>query len=330
MSVQTMTGLEKVAVLLKSLPGELVDKVMVHLPPKQAGLIAAEMEKLKTDAGLGGKLTAVLEEASGILSAPSTEKVEKPKPPASSVDIRVEDKPDEPPMPDPQTDPMKALASLPAELLALALDSENARTIALLINRIDIEVAGELYKRLSPAKRKEVSLRFTEQPIINEELMKRIAQGVVLKCRALRQSTTPDSTEPGGREKRVAALLRGLERAERAEMLTVLEQSDAELTGRVKALLYQFEDVLRMENPSVQKLLSEVDVKSLSQALRGAPTEVEIKILANLSKRAQSSLKEETELNGNLPSAKVKQARQTIVDAIQRLDERGDLVFIES
>jgi flagellar motor switch protein FliG len=196
------------------------------------------------------------------------------------------------------------------------------------MNSLDIEVAGQIYKRLSPQKRKEVSLRFTQQTNVGDELIKRIAQGVLKKCQALRDSTSTTG-EPGGREKRMAALLRELERAERMEMLTALEETDAQLTGRIKALLYQFEDILRMENLSVQKLLSEIDVKTLSLALRGAPTDIESKILSNLSKRAQESLKEEISLTGVVPPAKVRQARDVLVEAIQRLDQRGELVLID-
>jgi flagellar motor switch protein FliG len=172
-------------------------------------------------------------------------------------------------------------------------------------------------------------LRFTDQTVHPEELVKRIAQGVLKKCQALRDAPALASTEQGGREKRMAALLRELERAERMDLLTALEEADAELTGRVRALLYQFEDILRMENTSVQKLLSEVDVKSLALALRGAPAEIEAKILANLSKRAQESLREEISLTGTVPPPKVRAARQTLVEAIQRLDQRGELVLSE-
>ncbi len=198
------------------------------------------------------------------------------------------------------------------------------------MNCLDIEVASQIYKRLSPTKRREVSLRFTDQVPVGEDLLKRIAQGVLKKCQTLREaSPTGAPTEEGARETRIAALLRGLDRTERAELVAALEEADAELTGRVKALLYQFEDILRMENTSVQKLLSEVDVKSLAQALRGAPAEIEEKILANLSKRAQESLKEEVSLTGSVPAPKVRLARQTLVEAIQRLDQRGELVMTE-
>ena len=68
--------------------------------------------------------------------------------------------------------------------------------------------------------------------------------------------------------------------------------------GRVKALLYQFEDILRMENTSVQKLLAEMDMKSLALALRGAPPEIEDEDPGEPLQACQESLKEEIELTG--------------------------------
>jgi flagellar motor switch protein FliG len=353
MTAPTMTGLEKVAVLLKSLPAEVVNKVMRHLDSRHAGLVSSALAKLNERKDLDQSLAGVIDEAVSILGdgpRPKRQDTGTTKAPAAAatpakeaaVDIRVAGPPEEaapappqlppkPPAPGPEAsaDPLRALAALPSDLLALALDSESTRTISLLMNCLEMECAGQVYKRLSPAKRKEVSLRFTEQTVVGEELIKRIAQGVLKKCYALRDASASPTMEQGGREKRMAALLRGLERAERMEMLTALEQADAELTGRVKALLYQFEDVLRMENISVQKLLSEVDVKSLALALRGAPPEIEEKILTNLSKRAQESLREEISLTGVVPAPKVKAARNTLVEAIQRLDQRGELIINE-
>jgi flagellar motor switch protein FliG len=218
---------------------------------------------------------------------------------------------------------------MPADLLAQALENETTRTISLLMNYLEMEIAGQIYKRLTPAKRKEVSMRFTEQATIDDGLLRRIAQAVLKKCESLRATAVTGAVDPAKREKRMASLLRGLERAERMEMLGVLEQSDAELAGRIKSMLYQFEDVLRLQNISVQKLLTQVDTKSLAQALSDASPELREKLFTNLSKRAQEALKEEIELAGTVPSAKVRPAQQAIADAIQGLDQRGELLMIE-
>lgn len=352
---RVMTGLEKVAVLLKSLPAPVVEKVMRHLDARHAGLLSAELAKVDKRADLPQRLSNVLDEAVIMLGGahaggetvprfaegPSAAGPKSAPPATPTVDIRIGGGPEEmaPAVPAPPAkpalpwpaanlDPLRALAVVPPELLAGALDTESARTVSLLMDCLEIEVAGQIYKRLSPPKRKEVSLRFTQQTVVGEELVKRIAQGVLKKCQTLRDAAASPAAEQGGREKRMAALLRELERADRLEMLTALGESDAELTARIKALLYQFEDILCMENLSVQKMLSEVDVKSLALALRGAPEDIESKILTNLSKRAQESLKEEISLMGSVPAAKVRTARQTIEEAIQRLDQRGELMMI--
>ena len=279
-------------VLLKRLDPDVVTKVLRFLDPRHAGLVQTQMAKLDSQGDLSQKMAGIVDEAVQILehdtrppSAPAVAaKVDGKNQPAKAavvperghgVDIRVggapEPQPAAPPAPAPlpidaSADPLRVLAELPAELLASALNTENARTTSLLMNCLDIEVASQIYKRLSPTKRREVSLRFTDQVPVGEDLLKRIAQGVLKKCQTLREaSPTGAPTEEGAREKRIAALLRGLDRTDCAELVAALEEADAELTGRVKALLYQFEDILRMENTSVQKLLSEVDVKSLAQ-----------------------------------------------------------------
>jgi flagellar motor switch protein FliG len=347
MAAPSMTGLEKVAVLLKKLPQEVVDKVMRHLDPRHAGMVWSQLAKLdeqKAQNDLTQQLAGVLDEAVQMLE----KDVESGKGPGGKpsgkgangkkagqgVDVRVDGKHESPPAPPPtaaeiQADPIRALETQPSELLAAALNTENARTCSLLMNRMDIDAAAKIYKRLTPAKRREVSVRFTDLTTIGDELVKRIAQGVLKKCATLREVSSSSANEDGVREMRLATLLRSLERTERQELIGVMEEADAELIGRVKTLLYQFEDILRLENQSVQKLLSEVDIKSLSQALQGAPPEIEEKILTNLSKRAQESLKEEISLTGKVPAPKIKQARQTMLEALQRLDLRGELVMTE-
>mgnify|MGYP002784809244 CR=1 FL=1 len=332
-----LNGLQKAAVLLNNLPPEVVQ----HMEPKQASRVMAELKAVAERPDLKQELSRVLDEATAVLVA---DQASPPKPPPK-VDVRVgevEKKLAPPPTTSAATsapplaivnadpnDPLKALAAMTPEVLALALEAESTRTVALLMDRLEVDAAAAIYKRLSPAKRKEVSMRFTEQAPVGDDLVRRIALAVLMKCRTLAEQAPPKPNEQDEREKRMAGLLRGLERAERLEMLAALEQNDAGLAERLKGMLYQFEDILRMENISIQKMLSEIDMKTLAVALRGAPPEISDRITANLSRRAQESLKEEVELSGNVPQAKVREARKLIEDTIQRLDQREELVMRE-
>lgn len=335
MSATPISGLEKAAMLLKSLPASVVDKVLARMDARQANLLKAEIAKVSGRADLKESMSRVLDEAVGVLTNKNAAPT-KPAAPPPQVDLRIAEEPAKQEAPPPKeppepADPLAALAAMSPDLLTQALESENARTIALLMNRMEVDAAGQIYKRLSPAKRKEVSLRFTDATTLSDDLLKHLARAVLKKCQTLSVANVGGGGggEQAEREKRMAGMLRNLERADRLEMLTTLEESDAALAGRIKAMLYLFDDILRMENSSIQKLLSEIDMKSLASALFGAPPEIANRIMSNLSRRAQESLKEEIELTGKVPAAKVKQARQSLEEAMQRLDQRGEFLLME-
>lgn len=349
MADEPMTGMQKLAVLLRSLPAETVDKVLRHMDPRQSKTIAGEVTKVADDPELAEKLAKVLDEAVSMLAEPAAKPAADAK--AKTVSAPAADKPTSAAVETvidlniddelaakaaaPPTwasaqggDPRRALAQIPVELLAAALESENARTIFIVMESLKMDVAGRVYKLLSPAQRREVSLRFTEKLNISDHLTRQVAQGVLKKCQALRTSAGATNADEE-RLQRMAALLKGLERNERLEMLAMFQKTDPTLTERIKNLLYQFEIIARMENAAVQKLLAEVNLQSLAVALKGAPGEVEERITANLSKRAQEALREEISLVGNVAPAKVHEARQSVVLEIQQMDQRGELLLRE-
>ena len=109
-----------------------------------------------------------------------------------------------------------------------------------------------------------------------------------------------------------------------------MQEQEPEAATKVKDLLYQFEDLLRIVDRSMQKLLSEIDSKTLSVALKGASEDILTKVLNNLSKRAREGIQEEIELLGNVQASQVRQAQKTVVDVILRLDQAGELQMQES
>jgi flagellar motor switch protein FliG len=250
---------------------------------------------------------------------------EEPEPPPAPPPPMVVEPPSRPVIPDGTKDPLGAIKLVPAEHLAMVLKDEGPRTICLLLNYLDVEVAGGIYKRLPPEVRREVSVQFALQPVAPPAVLERIALAVLEKCRTTKE--IPQSTDPLARVRKIANLLRQLERSERMEMLTALEGKDPETANGVKDQLYQFEDLMQVDNSSIQKLLAELDTKNLALSLKGAPDGIRDKLLNNLSKRAQETLGEEIALLGNVPPSKVEQARKVILEALQALDARGELVM---
>jgi flagellar motor switch protein FliG len=329
------TGIEKAALLLHHLPAETAEKVLAELGPARGARLRPELEKLRKRGETpddGDEVIREFEEllrqsdaaAPGEGGQPSPRQLAAYRPP-SDVDIPVPAmEPSLPPLP---SDPVRALNTLPTDVLGAVMHGEQAHTISLVLNCLPGEKAGEILRQLTPEMRRDVSVRLSRLTSTSPELLERIARALVQKSRTL--VGKGGAANGDARYEKMASMLRCLEKTERLEVLTALEENEPETGRRVKELLYQFEDLLRIHDRSMQKLLSEIDSKTLSLALKGATEAISEKVLNNLSNRARETLKEEMAFLGMVPLAQVRQAQKALVDVIQRLDQAGELMMDE-
>lgn len=342
-----MSGEEKGALLLKSLAPEVVDKVLAQLGPERRGRLRQLMNKLQTGPETNALLEGLLDEINAevqrkskpaaasagpaILSMPAP-----PAPPATTPAPAVPAPtrpapaaaPSQPSPPPPEIpDPLAALAQLPPERIALSLADESSRTIAILLNSFDVALAGDVFKRLPAPLRAEVSIQFSALEMPPLEILQRISLAVVHKSRQITEK--PRFPAGAERNRKMADMVRLLDKPDRLQVLEALQAKDAALADEIKNLLYRFDDVLRIENRSMQKVLMEIDTKTLALALRGVPEAIKEKFLSNLSKRAQDNLQEEMELMPFVPKDQVEEAQKSVVQVVQRLDLAGELVMTE-
>jgi len=135
---------------------------------------------------------------------------------------------------------------------------------------------------------------------------------------------TQDFAKVGGLDT-VVEFMNSLDRATEKEILDKLSETDPELSEEIRRHMFVFEDVVKLDDRSMQMVLREVDTKDLSRALKGASEEILNKIVSNLSKRAGQLLKEEIEFLGPLRVVDVEEAQQKIVNVIRRLEESGEI-----
>jgi flagellar motor switch protein FliG len=327
----TRTGIEKAVLLLYALPPESVDKVLAALGPARGQRLRTELEKLRQQAEPPGDVGDVIREFEELLLQPDAAPPASPTPrqlaayrPPSDADISLPEEGSLPPLPN---DPVRALDALPPNLLVAVLQGEQAHTVSLVLNGLPPEKAGEILKQLTPDMRRDVSLRLSRMSGSPPELLARIARALIQKSQAL--SGKRGDTSADAKYEKMASMLRCLEKTERLEVIAALEENEPETGRRIKELLYTFEDLLRVQDRSMQKLLAEIDSKTLSVALKGANEAISEKLLTNLSKRAREALKEEMEFTGMVPLAQVREAQKTIVDVLQRLDQAGELMMTE-
>lgn len=109
--------------------------------------------------------------------------------------------------------------------------------------------------------------------------------------------------------------------------METLEVEDTELAEEIKKKMFVFEDIITLDNRSIQRILREVDNNDLAIALKGAGEEVQNVIFANMSKRLATMIKEDMEYMGPVRLRDVEDAQQKIVNIIRKLEDVGEIVI---
>jgi flagellar motor switch protein FliG len=91
--------------------------------------------------------------------------------------------------------------------------------------------------------------------------------------------------------------------------------------------MFVFEDVVNLDNKSIQRILREIDVKDLGLALKTSSEELKGLILKNMSKRAAEMLQEDMQMMGPVRLHDVEEAQQKIVNIIRQLEDSGEIVI---
>jgi flagellar motor switch protein FliG len=135
-----------------------------------------------------------------------------------------------------------------------------------------------------------------------------------------------DMATVGGVETLVEIINRSPRPTERS-ILEWLESSDPELAERIRSQMFVFEDIVTIDDRSLQLVLRDVDSNDLATALKGVRVDVRDKVVRNLSERAGENLLEEMDLLGPVRARTVEEAQAKVVAVIRTLEEQGVLTI---
>lgn len=210
----------------------------------------------------------------------------------------------------------------PSQLLNFIQD-EHPQTIALVLAYIPPNHAAQVLQGLSPELRAEVARRIAIMDRTPPDVIHEVEK--VLE-RKLSSVISQDLTSAGG-VKALVELLNWVDRATERMILDNLTETNPELAEEVKKMMFVFEDIVQLDDRSIQQVLKEVDMKELALALKGCGEEVQQRIFKNMSERAANMLKEDMEFMGPVRLRNVEEAQQRIVGIIRRLEEAGEIVI---
>ena len=122
-------------------------------------------------------------------------------------------------------------------------------------------------------------------------------------------------------------ILNSSDRATEKNILAELEQEEPELAEQVRSSMFVFEDIVTLDNASIQRILREVDTRDLALALKISSEEVAEVIFRNMSKRAAQTLREDIEFMGPVRLVEAENAQKRIVGIIRALDEANEIII---
>jgi flagellar motor switch protein FliG len=223
-----------------------------------------------------------------------------------------------------QVSPFEFLRRTDAAQILNVIANEHPQTVALILAYLPSDTAAQVVSALPEELQAEVAMRIALMDRTAPEVIREIER--VLE-RKLSSVINQDFTSAGGLRSLVD-LLNQVDRSTERTILEALDEQNPELADEVRRMMFLFEDIVTLDDRSIQQVLREVDAKELGIALKGTSEEVQDKIFRNMSERAAQIIREDLEFMGPVRVKQVEEAQQKVVGVIRRLEEAGQIVIV--
>lgn len=211
----------------------------------------------------------------------------------------------------------------PAQLRSFIAD-EHPQVIALVLAHMTPDKASLLLSGLPPEQQAEVAHRIAVMDRTSPEMVQAVESTLERKLSSVLQPS--EMSRVGGLDPLVNIINRS-DRSTERQIVEGLETLDPALAEEVRSRMFMFEDIVQLDDRSVQQVLRQVETSALALALKGVPEQVRQKITSNLSERASENLLEEVELLGPVRLAQVEEAQQSVIRTIRQLEESGEIII---
>lgn len=324
-SSEEMSGLTKAAILLISLGPERSSKIFQHLKEDEIEQLTLEIAntrsvspQLKTDvlnefyevclaqqyiaeAGIG-YARDLLEKALG---------EEKAKDVISRLTASL------------QVRPFEFIRKAdPGQLLNFIQD-EHPQTIALILSYLPSHQSSLIVSALPLEKQADVAKRIAKMDRTSPDVIKEVERVLERKLSSL---VNQDYTIVGGVDA-IVEILNNVDRGTERHIMENLEIEEPELADEIRRKMFVFEDILALDDRTIQRVLRDVQNDELAIALKGSNEDVQAAIFNNLSKRLAAMIKEDMDFMGPVRMKDVEEAQQKIVNVIRKLEDTGEIVI---
>jgi flagellar motor switch protein FliG len=225
-----------------------------------------------------------------------------------------------------QTNPFDFFNKADPAQLATSFQNENPQLVALVLAYLKADQSANVLGMLPPEMQAEVATRIASMDRTNPEVLREVERILENKFSSV---VMADFSAAGGIES-LAEILNRSDRTTEKAILDGLEMKDPELAEQVRELMFVFEDVIHLDDKSIQRVLREVDTKDLAMSLKGSNEDVKEKVLKNMSERAAALLVDDMEYMGPVRAKDVQEKQTYIVGIIRALEAAGEIQISRS
>lgn len=221
-----------------------------------------------------------------------------------------------------QVRPFEFIRKIDASQILNFIQDEHPQTIALILSYLSTGQASTIIAQLPQDKQADVAKRIAQMDRTSPDVIKEVERVLERKLSSL---ANQDYTLAGGVDA-IVEILNTVDRGTEKHIMETLEIDEPELADEIRKKMFVFEDILTLDDRSIQRVLREVDNNELAVALKSANEEVQNAIFNNLSKRLATMIREDMDFMGPVRMKDVEEAQQKIVNIIRKLEDSGEIV----
>ena len=215
------------------------------------------------------------------------------------------------------------LGNVNEAVLANYLKNEYPQTVAVVLSKIKSEHAARVLTCLPEDFALECVTRMLRMEPVQREILDKIEQTLRTEFMSnLARTSKRDSHEM------MADIFNAFDRQTETRFITALEERNREAAERIRALMFVFEDLSKLDPGGVQTLLRTVEKDQLALALKGASDSLRDMFFSNMSERAAKIMREDMETMGPVRLREVEQAQMAMVQAAKDLANKGEIVLV--
>ena len=222
-----------------------------------------------------------------------------------------------------QVRPFEFVRKTDASQLLNFIQDEHPQTIALILSYLSPGQASTIISSLAPDKQADVAKRIAQMDRTSPDVIKEVEKVLERKLASL---VNQDYTIVGGVDS-IVEILNTVDRGTEKHIMETLEIEEPELADEIRRKMFVFEDILSLDDKSIQRVLREVDNNELAVALKGSNEEVQNVIFNNLSKRLAAMIREDMDFMGPVRLKDVEEAQQKIVNIIRKLEDSSEIII---